>query len=164
MRTDWRLTLYRLAEASVTECLAAIALGFLVVSLVGCDWVGSGPSDQDVVSVVRKSPPAPPTAGPTYLAEVESVEVQERGRYSAEGRYWPVRIRVKGGIRLKGTNVFQLGLLADAAQQPPKRVDFVEETRFRKNDFGHWRISYNYDLHGPRWRLDGPETSSPRQP
>ena len=92
---------------------AAGALGLLAVCTVGCHLFGSGPTDQEVVAAIKKSPPSPPTVGPTYLAEVESVEVQERGRYNADGKYWPVRVRVKGGAKIKVTNVLQLGLLGD---------------------------------------------------
>jgi hypothetical protein len=125
----------------------------------GCRLLGSGPSDADVNAAVRKSPPAPPTAGPTYLAEIASVQVQERGRYNGDGQYWPVRVRVKGAARIKMTNVFQLGLPADVRKEPPTSVDFVEEARFTKDDFGKWRVSYAYEPAGPRWRLEDRDMS-----
>ena len=136
------------------------ALGLLGVCTVGCHVFGSGPTDQEVVAAIKKSPPSPPTVGPTYMAEVESVEVQERGRYNSDGKYWPVRVRVKGGLRVKVTNVLQLGLLGDPTKQPPKAVDFVEEALFAKDDFGNWRVSYDYDANGPRWRLDAMPSDS----
>jgi hypothetical protein len=128
-------------------------LGLLAVCTNGCHLFGSGPTDQEVVAAIKKSPPSPPTTGPTYLAEIESVEVQERGRYNADGEFWPVRVRVKGGLKVKVTNVLQLGLLGDPTKQPPKAVDFVEDACFAKDDFGNWNVSYNYDTTGPRWRI-----------
>jgi hypothetical protein len=83
------------------------------------------------------------------------VTVADRARYNSTGKYWPVRVHVKGGVKVKVTNVLQLGLLSDAEKQPPKPVDFVEEGRFAKDDFGNWRVSYSYDPRGPNWRLDG---------
>ena len=138
---------------------AAGALGLLAVCTVGCKVSGSGPTDQEVVAAIKRSPPSPPTAGPTYLAEVESVEVQERGRYNPAEKYWPVRVRVKGGAKVKVTSLFQLGLPGTVGQQPPKSVDFVEEARLAKDDFGTWRVSYTYDANGPKWRLDEPDTA-----
>ena len=129
-------------------------MGLLAVGATGCHVFKSGPSDEEVVATVRKSPPAPPTAGPTYLAQVESVELQERGRYNADAKYWPVRVRVKGGAKVKLTNVLQLGLLAAPAKQPSKAVDFVEEARFTRDDFGSWRVSYRYEPTSARWRLE----------
>jgi hypothetical protein len=132
--------------------IAAFA-GFLVMLAAGCRLLQSGPSDQEVVAAVTQSPPLPPTAGPTYLAQVESVQVQERGHYNADGKYWPVRIRVKGGAKIKPTSVFQLGHLGHRAKEQVQSLEFVEEGRFTKGDFEGWRVSYNYDPGGPRWRL-----------
>src|SRR5262249_3972985 len=113
----------------------------------------SGPSDKEVMAAVEKTPPAPPTLGPSYLAEITSVKVEERGRYSAEGKYWPVRVRVKGTTKAKPTGLLQLALADEAAKQTPQPLEFVEEARLVKNDFGAWRVSYNYDRRGPGWRL-----------
>ena len=134
-------------------------LGLLAVCAIGCRVFGSGPTDQEVVAAVTKSPPSPPTIGPTYLAEIESIEVHERGRYNADGKYWPVRVRVKGGAKIKVTNVLQLGLVGDPEKQPSKPVDFVEDARFTKDDFGKWGLSYRYDPNGPRWRLSDPDAT-----
>jgi hypothetical protein len=130
----------------------------LLTCATGCRVFERGPSDQDVVAAVKKSPPSPPTVGPNYLAAIEAVEIQERGRHNADGHYWPVRLRVKGGVKIKLTNVFQLGLVSDVQKDPAKSVDFVEEARFTKDDFGTWRVSYNYDPRGPKWRLNSSET------
>jgi hypothetical protein len=132
----------------------ATVAGLLVIGAAGCRLLQSGPSDQEVVAAVKKSPPSPPTAGPTYLAQVESVQVQERGSYNSEGKYWPVRIRVKGGVKIKLTSVFQLGPVGDRAKEQVQPLEFVEEARFAKDDFGGWRVSYGYDRQGPRWRLE----------
>ena len=59
---------------------------------------------------MRKSPPAPPTLGPTYLAQLEMVEGQQRGRSNSDG-CWPVRVHVKGGAKIELSNALQLGLL-----------------------------------------------------
>jgi len=107
-----------------------------------------------VGAAIRKSPPAPPTTGLTYLAEIESVEVHERGPYNADGKYWPARVRVKGGVKIHVATVLQLGLVGDVATEPPKSAAFVEEVRLAKDDFGNWRVSYNYDPRGPRWRRE----------
>jgi hypothetical protein len=79
---------------------------------------------------------------------------------NANGEYWPVRVRVKGGLRVKVTNVLQLGLIGDAERQPPRPVDFVEEARFTKDDFGNWLVSYGYDPNGPKWRVSAPTSAS----
>ena len=136
------------------------AVAFLAVHSLGCSVFGSGPSNQEVVAAIRKSPPAPPTIGPTYVAEVKSVEVAERGRYNAGGKYWPVRVRVKGGVKVKVTNIVQFGLRGNPEKQPPKAVDFVEEGYFTKDDFGNWQVSYNYDPNGPKWRLSAATSAS----
>lgn len=122
----------------------------------GCRLLQPGPSDQEVVAAVKKSPPAPPTIGPTYLTQIEVVEVQEHRPYNADGKYWPVRVRVKGAVKVKPTNPFQLGLLGDHAKEPPTPVDFVERADLTKDDFGNWRVLYDYDPHGPQWRLNEP--------
>jgi len=132
---------------------AVLAGGLLLTCVAGCRVLDSGPSDQEIAAAIKKVPPSPPTAGPTYLAEIESVRVQERGPYSTDGKYWPVRIRLKGGVKIKLTNAFQLGLLADDAKKPAKPIEFVEDARFTKDDFGNWRVLYNYDPNGPKWRL-----------
>lgn len=139
----------------------AAAITAVLLATSACHFVGSGPGDQEVIDAVRKSPPSPPTAGPTYLAEIASVTVEDRGRYSSDGRYWPVRVHVKGGVKVKVTNVLQLGLLGDPQKQSPRPVDFVEEGRFTKDDFGNWRVSYNYDPNGPNWRLSTTPSSGP---
>jgi hypothetical protein len=112
---------------------------------------------------VKKSPPTPPTIGPTYLSQVEAVEVQERGRYNSDGKYWPARVRVKGAVKIKPSNPFQFGLLSDHAKEPPPPVDFLVEARLTKDDFGNWRVSYHYDPQGPRWRLGEPESPPSHQ-
>jgi hypothetical protein len=134
--------------------IIAIAAALTLTCAAGCRLLRPGPSDQEVAAAVEKSPPAPPTAGPTYLAELTSVQIEERGPYNSAGKYWPVRVRVKGGAKIKLINVFQLGILGDRAKEKPESMEFVEEARFRKDDFGAWRVSYNYDAEGPRWRLD----------
>ena len=134
--------------------IATLAGGLIVVSSLGCPSRGSGPTEQDVVVAVRKSPPSPPTPGTTYLAQIDSIEVQERGGYNTEGKYWSVRVRVTGRAKIKVTNLVQLGLMGNPEKHPSTAVDFLEEARFANDDFGHWRVSYNYDPQGPRWRLD----------
>jgi hypothetical protein len=132
--------------------LHATGPGALMALLIAsCHPFQSGPSDQDVTAVVRTAPPSPPTMGPTYLAEIASVEVQERGRYNGDGGYWPVRVRVRGGARTKLTSPLHMGVLAAAGQETTKAVDFVEDARFTKDDFGNWRVSYAYSG-GPGWR------------
>jgi hypothetical protein len=106
---------------------------------------------------VKKSPPTPPTIGPTYLSQVE------RGRYNSDGKYWPARVRVKGAVKIKPNNPFQFGLLSDHAKEPPPPVDFLVEARLTKDDFGNWRVSYHYDPQGPRWRLGEPESPPSHQ-
>ena len=161
MRTDSAvLGPLRKTVASRVRLCQAVVVGLLAVGAPGCHVFKSGPSDEDVVATVRKSPPAPPTTRPTYLAQIESIELQERGRYNTDAKYWPVRVRVKGGAKVKLTNVLQLGLLGDPEKQPSKAVDFVEEARFAKDDFGNWRVSYGYEPTSARWRLE-PSASTP---
>lgn len=137
----------------VSGRLVAVAGALTLTCAGGCRLLQRGPSDQEVAAAVEKSPPAPPTAGPTYLAELASIQVEQRGPYNSDGKYWPVRVRVKGGVKIKLTNAFQLGLLADRAKEKAESVEFVEEARFTKDDFGNWKVSYSYDPGGPRWRL-----------
>jgi len=132
---------------------AHVAGGLLLMWAAGCGVFATGPSDQEVIAAVKQSPPLPPTVGPTNLAEIESVQVVERGRHDLRKSYWPVRVRVKGGAKMAVTNVFQLGFVVDHRKDPPTPVDFVEEARVSKDDFGKWRVSYAYDPGGPRWRL-----------
>lgn len=138
----------------MSRICAVVVGGLFLACTLGCRVLGSGPSDAEVIAAVRKLPPSPPTAGPTYLAEIASVQVQERGRYNGDGHYWPVRVRMKGAVKIRLTNVFQLGLQADVRKEPATSVDFVEEARFTKDDFGGWRVSYAYEPSGARWRLD----------
>jgi hypothetical protein len=132
----------------------AFVAGGLLTWASGCGVFATGPSDQEVIAAVKQSPPLPPTVGPTYLAQIESVQVLERGRRDARGTYWPVRVRVRGGVNMALTNVFQLGFVVDHRKDPPIPVDFVEEARLSKDDFGKVRVSYSYDPRGPGWRLD----------
>jgi hypothetical protein len=126
----------------------------LVAAALGCRAFQRGPSEQEIIAAVRKTPPAPPTLGPTYLANVEVVEVQERGQYRADGEYWPVRVRFKGSARIRITNLFQMGLVDERAREKSEAVDFVEDARFTRGDFGTWVVSYPYTAYGPRWRLE----------
>jgi len=130
-------------------------IGSLLLALSpGCRALERSPSDEEVVALVTHSPPAPPTLGPTYLAEVERVEIEARGDFDAGGRFWPVRVRVAGGARIKVTNAFQMGLLDDHSRAETQPVEFVEEARFSRNDFGDWDVAYDYSS-GPEWRRDG---------
>jgi len=50
-----------------------------------------------------------------------------------------------------------LALLGDRAGE---KAEPVEGVHFTRDDFGNWRASYNYDAHGPKWRLEDRETST----
>ncbi len=128
--------------------------GVLFTTVLGCRGLERGPSDKEVIAAVRKSPPAPPTLGPTILAQVDAVEIQERGGYRREGGYWAVRVRVKGTARVKITSPFQLGLVGDRSQENAEPVDFVEEARVTRTDFEGWQASYAYDSRVSKWRLE----------
>lgn len=134
--------------------IVALAIGLTLTGTPGCRLLQPPPSDQEVIAAVKKSPPAPPTAGPTYVAELMSVHVESRGPYNTDGKYWPARVRVKGGVKVKLTNVFQLGLLSGDANKLSEPIEFVEEARFTKDDFGKWRVWYEYDPRAAKWRLD----------
>jgi hypothetical protein len=136
--------------------------GALLVLAAGCRFLGSGPSDKEIVAAVEKAPPAPPTAGPTYLSDVTSVSIEERGRFNSDGKYWPVRVRVKGGVKSRLTGFLRLALADAVAKEKSQPLEFVEEARLSKDDFGGWRVTYNYDERGPRWRLEEPEASGSR--
>lgn len=137
-------------------------MGLVLSATLGCRAFGRGPSDAEVVAAVRASPPAPPTLGPTFLAQVDAVEVRERGPFNREGRYWPVRVRVKGAARIKITNAFQLGVADDRARAKTEAIEFVEEARFTKDDSGRWCPAYTYDSRGPQWRLGHRQTDEGR--
>lgn len=132
---------------------AAAALGALALA---CNLLERGPADEDVVGVVRKAPPRPPTLGPTYLGEIESVRVEERGRYNAEGHYWPVRVRIKGAAKVDPRTALLLAPMTDPRKVPSSPVEFVEEAHVAKDDFGKWQVSYRYADDGPRWRRSAP--------
>jgi hypothetical protein len=105
----------------------------LIAAILPLAWVacchprGSGPTDAAVVEVVRKPPPAPPTIGPTYMESIESVQVDERGPYNEDGRYWPVRVRVKGTVQVSRTSA----LLFDYSKTQGHRPVFVSHRRAR---------------------------------
>jgi hypothetical protein len=126
--------------------------GLLFTAVLGCRGLERGPSDEEVIAAVRKSPPLPPTLGPTHLAQVDKVEVHERGSYKREGGYWPVRIRVNGAARIKVTNALQLGIADRQAREKTESVEFTQEARFTRDDFGNWQVFYVYDGAGPQWR------------
>jgi hypothetical protein len=157
----------RRGETMQNRRVLALAASLLVTLFPGCRALEQRPSDEEIVALVKASPPAPPTIGPTYLAEVERVRVEERGDYEATARYWPVRVRVKGGARVRVTNVFQLGLIDEAARSKTQSVEFVEDARFSRDDFGDWQVTYDYSS-GPLWRLEGPHrpplSATPQQP
>jgi len=136
--------------------IIAVTVALMLPGTAGCRLLQSGPSDQEVTAAVEKSPPSPPTAGPTYLAELTSVRIEERGPYNSDGKYWPVHVRVKGDVKIRLTNAFQLGVIGDRANEKPEPLEFAEEARLMKDDFGSWRVAYNYDLRGPKWRLAEP--------
>lgn len=138
-----------------------MAGGLLLLCTPGCGMLDRGPSDEEVTATVRKSPPSPPTLGPTYLVDIQSVEIQERGRYNRDGRYWPFRVRVRGNATISVKTPFQLGIVADGRKLPPEAVDFVEQARFTRDDYGNWRTAYAYDATGPRWRLEGAASLRP---
>jgi hypothetical protein len=140
----------------VDRRLIGLVAALTLTWVVGCRPLQRRPSDQEVVAAVEKSPPAPPTIGPTYLAQVEAVKVEEHGRYNSDGNYWPARVRVKGAVKIKPTSPFQLGVVRDHSKEPESPVDFLVDARFTRDDFGHWRVWYDYDPHGPRWRLSEP--------
>lgn len=141
--------------------ISAVAMaGLALPYAAGCRLLESGPSDEEITAAIRKAPPSPPTLGPTYLADIAAVEILQRGRYNATGHYWPVRVRVRGRVKLTLTNLFQLRVMPDAQNGPPPVVDFAEDARFTKDDYGNWRVSYSYNISGPKWRLDGPEAAS----
>lgn len=143
--------------------ITAVALALTLACASGCRLLQRGPTDQEVVAAVEKAPPAPPTLGPTYLSEVTSVQVEQRGQYNSDGKYWPVRVRVKGGLKIKLTNALQLGLVGDDAKKPSEPVEFVDEARFTEDNFGKWRVAYSYDPRGPKWRLED-RNKSPGDP
>jgi hypothetical protein len=115
--------------------------------VAGC---ATGPSDQEVIAAVKQSPPLAPTLGPTYLAEIESVQVLQRGRHDARGRYWPVRARVRGGAKMALTNVFQLGFVATMCS--------VVTAHRRNRDPGEARSTAGSRRRGRR--LHGPSCST----
>jgi hypothetical protein len=148
------IALYLRGNAMRQMLVAAFGGGMLFAGLSGCHLSERGPSDQHVIAAVRKSPPLPPTLGPTYLDTIESTEVVERGSYNANGKYWPVRVRVRGTVKVRLTNIFQFGVVGNPRKQTAKPLAFVEEARLAKNDLGDWQVSYNYGLDGPRWRVE----------
>lgn len=134
-----------------TRDIVAVALTLTAALLSGCR-PAEGPTEADIVAAVTRNPPAPATAGPTYFAAIESIQVEARGPYNSTEHYWPVRVQVRGGVKVKPTNVFQLGLAAEDAKKPAVTVAFTEEAHLKRDDFGAWRASYDYDTKGPTWR------------
>ncbi len=72
-----------------------------------------------------------------------------------------MRVRVKGSVKAKLTGLLLLALADAAAKEKPQPVEFVEEARLSKDDFGKRRVTYNYDVHGPSWRLAPPDRARP---
>lgn len=79
--------------------------------------------------------------------------------FQRELGYWPVRVRVKGGVKSRLTGLQLLAPADGAAKEKPQPVEFVEEARLATDDFGKWRVSYNCDARGPIWRLGKPEAA-----
>lgn len=140
-----------------------VAAAGALALVAACRFPGTGPTDAEVTAAVQKSPPAPPTLGPSFLSELTSVKVEERGRYNGDGKYWPVRVRVQGSSKAKLTGFLALTLADAARNQKPQPVEFVEEARLSKDDFGGWRVTYKYDPAGPMWRLSSTEASRAAQ-
>jgi len=59
-----------------------------------------------------------------------------RHRQQIVRRRPPCESDSKAPATADGTNGFQLGLPADVRKEPATSVDFVEEARFTKDDFG----------------------------
>ena len=116
---------------------AMLAIGVPFWCSSACQMFASVPTAEEVVGPSRRlhrhrrrlAPPTWPRSNPWGS--------RTAGHYSADGEYWPVRVRVKGGVKVKVTNVLQFGLIGDAERQSPKPVDFVEEGRFTKDDYGN---------------------------
>lgn len=79
---------------------------------------------------------------------------RELDRLAAAGELLPLGRAYDG--RPSGepiTSPLQLGLVADPRKATPEAVDFAEEARLTRDDFGNWGVSYNHDSSGPRWRF-----------
>ena len=90
------------------------------------------------------------------------MKVEERGRYDSDGKYWPVRVRVKGSVNSKLSGLLLLALADAAKKEKPQPLEFVEEARLSKDDFGAWQVFYNYDRSGPTWRMTDGESRGVR--
>ena len=106
-----------------------------------------------MIAAVEKAPPAPPTLGPTYLSEVTSVRVEQRGPVQLRRQVLARSRAREGWVEDQADERLSAGAPQGDTQKASEPVEFVEEARFTKDDFGNWRVSYDYDSQIARWRL-----------
>ncbi len=133
--------------------LAVASAGLLVA---GCG-LALGPTDGTVLSLARKTPPAPPqVVGKVVLGKIELIEIAKRG--APHNGVWPVRLRVRGeAISVDMASTIFKGLASlggEKKNSEPPLVDFLVDGHVRKNDFGEWVIEY--DAATVRFNKTGP--------
>src|SRR4051812_21896161 len=68
------------------------------------------------------------TAVQATNVQLDLIEVQQRGSYNEEGKYWPVKVRVKGS--------FQREIIGNKVDKT--QFDQVGDFKFTKDDYGNW--------------------------
>jgi hypothetical protein len=63
--------------------------------------------------------------------EINLIEIKQRGNFNEQGKYWPVKVRVKGTCQ---RNV--IGNKVDKAE-----FDQTGDFKFLKDDYGNWKAS-----------------------
>lgn len=102
---------------------AAVLMAFQSVLVFGCS---KSPSNVDIKSL---------TTG--YLKnsgvtiQIESIKVEATGKFNEQGRYLPIKIRVKGMINSQ---------IEDLATTT---IDVGFDSRFSQDDYGNWRAEYD---------------------
>ncbi len=135
-----------------TRRFFAVTVSLTLTGTAGCQLLHPPPSDQEVTAAVKESSPAPSTAGPTYLADLTSVQVEDRGLSNSDGKYWPIHVRLKGGVKINATpSSWGFSMVTQTRRRSPWSS---WRRPLRQENFGKWRVSYAYDPHAAKWRRD----------
>lgn len=96
----------------------------------------TGPSDDTVRSTIAESlrRQVPSTWSGSLLAcktaQIELIEIKQRGKFNKKAGYWPIKARVKGSCEVD--LVFKKEM---------KEFDQVGDFRLYQDDYGEWKAS-----------------------
>ncbi|MDZ4254778.1 MAG: hypothetical protein U1A72_19575 [Sulfuritalea sp.] len=118
----------------IRQSLILVMVAFAGLSLsVGCS---SKPSNSEVQEAVKSAFQgvviwALERSPGGVNAKISTVEIKEWGAFNEERKDWPVKIRVVGSADFSG----------HPDRIEVKQFDAVSEFRFRKDDYGKWRVT-----------------------